>query len=254
MNKEQPSIYLISQFQHAFDYFNAVLFDKKLTACMITIQRNKSYYGAFFPDRWADVEHIELVHEIGLNTSYFHERTLFQILETLGHQMCHLWQHLYGSPSRNGYHNGEWSEAMQAIGLMPSDTFNEGGKITGQKMGEFTVKGGRFEQACIDLITSGFEISLIDRYQYRIPYVEDISIEALRSQYGEKTECELHALNTLNNTIKGIDMIEAIDSKKQLTGKHYKYQCQCQKPISIYGKPNLQITCNKCEHLFLMKE
>ena len=36
--------------------------------------------------------------------------------------MTHLEQAHFGKPSRNGYHNKEWADLMERVGLMPSDT------------------------------------------------------------------------------------------------------------------------------------
>ncbi len=69
------------------------------------------------------------------------------VISTLVHEMVHLWQQEFGTPSRSGYHNREWAEAMEAVGLMPSDTGLPGGKRTGQRVTHYVVPGGRFEVA-----------------------------------------------------------------------------------------------------------
>jgi hypothetical protein len=59
----------------------------------------------------------------------------------------HLEQAHFGSPSRSGYHNREWAQLMERIGLMPSDTGAPGGKRTGQRMTHYVVSDGPFDKA-----------------------------------------------------------------------------------------------------------
>src|SRR5262249_7332085 len=74
------------------------------------------------------------------------------VISTLGHEMAHHWQHIFGKPSRNGYHNRQWAAKMEEIGLMPSDTGEPGGKKTGQRMSDYIIPGGPFEALCAQLI------------------------------------------------------------------------------------------------------
>ena len=64
-----------------------------------------------------------------------------QTYRTLVHEMVHLEQQHFGEPSRNGYHNRQWAEWMQRIGLHPSDTGAVGGKRTGQRVALHRAEG-----------------------------------------------------------------------------------------------------------------
>jgi len=86
-----------------------------------------------------------------------------EILQTLVHEMCHLWQCHFGKPSRGGYHNKEWANQMIAIGLMPSDTSREGGKNTEQRMGDYPIPNGPFLNTTAELLATGFAIIWYDR-------------------------------------------------------------------------------------------
>jgi hypothetical protein len=70
--------------------------------------------------------------------------------------MCHCYQQHFGTPPRRGYHNRAWAEQMIAIGLMPSDTGEPGGKHTGQGMSHYIIDGGPFDLAAEALLKSGF--------------------------------------------------------------------------------------------------
>jgi hypothetical protein len=80
-------------------------------------------------------------------------------LSTLVHEMAHVWQHAHGKPSRNGYHNAQWAAKMDALGLVPSDTGQPGGKRTGQKCSHYIEKGGPFAVACAELVKTGLEVT-----------------------------------------------------------------------------------------------
>ena len=85
-------------------------------------------------------------------------------MQTLVHEMVHLWQAHFGKPGRGRYHNGQWADKMEAIGLMPSSTGKPGGQRTGDCMADYAIEGGRFLQACAALVTADFRISWYDRF------------------------------------------------------------------------------------------
>jgi hypothetical protein len=68
-------------------------------------------------------------------------------MSTLVHEMCHLWQREYGTPSRNTYHNWEFAEKMEAVGLVTSDTGEPGGKRVVQRMTLYIAGDGPFDIA-----------------------------------------------------------------------------------------------------------
>src|ERR1700728_4580148 len=149
----------------AFAFFNARLFDGRLPACLITMQRSKSAYGYFAGGRFGSKDGKEVTDEIALNPSHFHERSTEQSLSTLVHEMTHLEQHHFGKPSRSGYHNKEWPGLMKAVGLIPSDTGGApGGKEIGQKVSHYIESGGRFQRVCAQLIEQGFRPLYAERW------------------------------------------------------------------------------------------
>jgi hypothetical protein len=68
-------------------------------------------------------------------------------MSTLVHEMVHLKQEEFGTPGRSGYHNEEWADEMEAIGLMPSHTGKPGGRRTGRQMSHYVIERGPFQQA-----------------------------------------------------------------------------------------------------------
>lgn len=151
---EQLSGRQYSVLQRAFDFFNVRLFTGELPQVLLTLHRHKNSLGYFSPERFTlrDVRDAEdaLIHEIALNPDCFvddipTERTL----STLAHEMAHLWQEEFGTKKpRKCYHNKEWADKMEEVGLMPSTTGQKGGKRTGQKCSHYIIPGGPFAIAC----------------------------------------------------------------------------------------------------------
>jgi predicted SprT family Zn-dependent metalloprotease len=143
-----PTQETYSDLNAAYDYFNGRLFGGELPRCLITMQRHKGAYGFFHGEAFARMESEgAIADEIALNPALFAGRAPWEILSTLVHEMCHLWQHHGGKPSRNGYHNSEWAAKMESIGLIPSSTGGPGGKRTGQKVSHYIDPSGRFNEA-----------------------------------------------------------------------------------------------------------
>jgi predicted SprT family Zn-dependent metalloprotease len=158
-----PTKQTYSEFQKAYDVFNRRLFKGKLPACLITLQRERAAYGYFSGDRF-ESRNGETTDEIALNPVKFKTQPIEEVLSTLVHEMVHLWQHHFGKPGRGRYHNREWAEKMEEVGLCPSHTGKPGGKKTGDHMSDYIVKGGRFDKVTAELLRQGYSVSWMDRF------------------------------------------------------------------------------------------
>lgn len=159
-----------TSFDEAYDYFNAKLFEGKLPLALITLNRKSKAYGYFSPERFISrANGSEKVDEIALNPDGFEVRTDEQILSTLVHEMAHLWQQHFGEPPRKCYHDREWADKMQDIGLMPTDTGMSGGKRTGQKVTHYILKDGQFSISAKSLLETGFKLN----WQSNVPLEEE---------------------------------------------------------------------------------
>lgn len=145
----------------AYNFYNKNLFEGKLDGVIFTMARKKNQIGVFRPiafcGRGAEdtPESMQEAAEIGFNPDYL-DRTIPLILSTLVHEMCHKAQYQYGDPGRVAYHNKEWAAMMEALGLMPSSTGEEGGKRTGQKVSHYIIDGGVFDIHTKKLLESDF--------------------------------------------------------------------------------------------------
>lgn len=141
-----PTAEQFTAYQALADYFNAQLFGGALPPTLLNFSRKGRHTRGFFaPCRWE--KGATTTHEISLNPQLLKERTPIETAATLVHELCHLWQFVFGTPSRAGYHNHQWAEKMESVGLMPSDTGEPGGRRTGQRMSHYIIPDGPFERA-----------------------------------------------------------------------------------------------------------
>ena len=131
----------------AYAYFNKQLFAGRLPACLITVRPHRGAYGYFSSERFGSRDGEEIHDEIALNIRHFQKLSPIEIMATLVHEMVHLEQYHWGKPSRGGYHNKEWGQLMERVGLIPSDTGSPGGKRTGQRMHHYVLDDGPFARA-----------------------------------------------------------------------------------------------------------
>lgn len=157
------------ELQQVFEFLNPRLFDGQVEPVLFTLQRKKRSLGYASRHRFVDSQTGSMVDELAVNPSYWACRTIKQTLSTIAHEMTHLWQAAHGKPGRAGYHNIEWAEKMESIGLMPSHTGLPGGRRTGEQMTHYIIEGGPFDVACDELLANGFELSWLDMHPARPP-------------------------------------------------------------------------------------
>jgi predicted SprT family Zn-dependent metalloprotease len=194
-------------FDNLFSYYNKELFGGRLNDCMIITARSKRSMGYFCSERWKEniPEEGLNIHEICLNPSFF-DFSDIEWQSTLVHEMVHLWQNDFGKPGRGRYHNRQWAEKMEVIGLMPSTTGQAGGKKTGQRMSHYIMPNGLFEIAFNCLA------------EKRIEYVSPNKYASLAV----------------------LDKTETTETQNKTTAKT-KYSCPCGN--NVWGKPGLHIIC-----------
>lgn len=235
----KPTAETYLELQQAYDAFNRLLFDNSLSECLITLQREKRVCGYFYPERFANKEG-EKTDEIAMNPSYFAVVPLVEIMQTLVHEMTHLWQHHHGQPGRGRYHNKQWAEKMESIGLMPSSTGQPGGKKTGDSIADYAIEGGRFLEACRELLTNDFKITWYDRF----PSSAEVTT-------GQNCFCLSLDLPENGATIPAFSGVEMATGEHGSTGNksnRSKYTCLCSN--NVWGKPGLIISCGECESNF----
>lgn len=135
--------------QQVFEHLNKELFENRLDQPLFTLEASKTTSRGWFLNDGAvskDDAPFEF-HVIALSPFHFN-RTDEEIWSTFAHEMVHLWQKQFGLKyPKRPYHNKEWAEKMEEVGLMPSTTGQEGGKRTGPKCSHYIMEGGPFQQA-----------------------------------------------------------------------------------------------------------
>lgn len=220
-----------------YKFYNDSIFNGELAECIVNMSRHGGAYGFFAANRWRSNQTTDkraVVHEISINPDYMN-RTDKEWHSTLVHEMCHLWQEDHGKPSRNGYHNKEWANKMIEVGLMPSDTGEVGGKMTGQSVTHYVIEGGIFDRVFNTLKLEDLEAL---RLKYRPTFAAMSFKPGTRSEGEDEKEGEGEG---------GKD-----PKKKRRQGVKIKYTCPCGN--NVWGRPDLRLRCNVCEKDFEAEE
>ncbi len=237
--KEKITVVEIKVLQQAFDFYNKKLFGNSLPDCIITLSHERIEAVAFC----AESRYIarngkgRKISEIALNPAFFFRSNAI-IFSDLVHEMCHLWQYHRGKPSRNGYHNKEWADKMESIGLMPSNTGKPGGKKTGQSLDDYIIKNGPFSKATKNLLDSGLSLNWKSSYYSNLEkhYVNEDEDQVFDPEDPEPTSAQAPRRQELREY-----------SRQRQQGKKNKpgYHCPNCK-INVWGKPNLNLICGDC--------
>lgn len=233
----------ITMLQQAYGWMNSELFDNRLPHVWLVTHRHAGSYGYAARNRFRNKEDNEnLVHELALNPDYFYRSTR-EVLATLLHEMCHIEQYCYGTPSRGGYHNKEWGEMMIRVGLMPCahdcwGAVDEDGKLiegmkwkaTGQAVGHVIIKGGPADQVISDIET------IIGRINFTDAWVNPVI-----SGDGDGDEGQT-----------GAKPPKTRRAEPKSRKNKVKYTCPCGN--NVWGKPGLHIACFECQADFVSEE
>lgn len=167
MNNPTNEVY--ESLQKAYEFFNKELFSGALPSCLITMQRKGKARGYFCAERFETRNGQSYkVHEIALNPTLFRERSDSEIISTLVHEMIHLWQEEQGTAPRKAYHNKEWARRMEEVGLIPSNTGEEGGRKTGHSVSHYIVSGGKFDKLVKTLLKDNLSVVYQDSPEMKI--------------------------------------------------------------------------------------
>lgn len=234
----RPTSTTYAELQVAYDTFNAALFDGGLPPCLLTLQREKRTYGYFSAGRFGNRTG-QTTDEIALNPEYFAVVPVVEVLQTMAHEMTHLWQRHFGKPGRSRYHNAEWADKMESIGLMPSSTGLPGGRRVGDLMADYVLPNGRFAAVVHDLLISKqFGITWFDRFTAAAPlHPVATATEATGMPH---TAFAVPAAEGVQVQPKTPTLPTATDRSNRI-----KYTCSgC--GLNVWGKPEIRVSCLAC--------
>lgn len=226
-------------FETAYNHLNKELFGNRLSGCLITINtkmKATAYYYAhrFFKRGDEDTT----TDELALNPTTFPGVTDVKIMSHMVHEMVHLWQYLFGTPSVRSYHNREWSNMMIKIGLMPSSTGRPGGRKVGQSMSDYIIDGGPFQRAAQDLVDSGFCFTW---QAYPEP--------KQRRQPSPTTDAMPTRSGSMSLPAIPDEELPPVQSKNKV-----KFSCPVCPNHNAWGKPGLNVICGICHTPFEPQE
>lgn len=239
----QPTRELYDFFTLAYQHFNEALFDARLAPCMLTVQRQKGCMGLFYPERWVAGDGVKC-HELSLNPTYFGAYRIVELFQTLVHEQCHMWQQEFGRPSRSGYHNREWADKMESIGLMPSATGEPGGRRTGQHMSDYALPGGRFLSAARAFLAGGETLKWLDRFRVDDRRRSEAALQDIAQQEGN--DALLAPVTSLFEKpgSEDVALLQPVSHRNKV--KYTCSGCRC----NVWGKPGLEIRCEACDLRF----
>ncbi len=208
-----------------YRFYNQAIFGGELSDCIVNMSRHGGAYGFFAANRWrGENETKKIIHEISINPDFMN-RDDIEWHSTLVHEMCHLWQEDFGKPSRGGYHNRQWADKMIQVGLMPTDTGEPGGQLTGQRVTHYIIPDGKFEQVFKTLSSE-------DLQNLRLRYKP-----TLAAMSGKPFTVGTSGNDNTDNT-------EAEGGEESRSGKRKKYTCSC--GCNVWGKSGLILKCGIC--------
>lgn len=267
-----PTLTCATELQAAFDHYNQHLFDGQLPPCLMTLQRTGTAFGYFSPQRFLSAKNGAATDEIAINPAYVANYPPIEVMQTVVHEMCHMWQDHFGKPSKRSYHNREWANKMESIGLMPSSTGLPGGARTGEKMADYPISGGRFVEATRSLCVDGPFLTWYDRFSapgrskptpaQRPMAMYETGIALVVEDDVEEDEEDLHTSNgstgieiglpawlTSAPTDSDANLAASLAIRDGQSGQKHKYSClPCS--VNVWGKKGLSLVCGECGERF----
>lgn len=229
-----------------YDRLNEKLFGGKLPGCVLTFEDKGQNYGHYRYLGYVSRDGKTRKDEICLNPRHFLSNTGdLELLQTLAHEMCHQWQYHHGKHSRAGYHNKEWGNQMEFIGLIPSATGEPGSKKTGQCMADYPQKDGRFFIEAGEILKGRELIRFYKREVFQRKTFETATSPQPETSWQHAAEAYASTQGEVSEA----------DSKPPTPSK-LKYSCpHCH--TNAWGKPGLSLICGSCwdgtEPVYLLK-
>lgn len=220
------------------EHFNQRLYARALPSPLFTFKRSMGTLAYFTTNKWQQTNGLP-VGEIVLNPALFGEYSWVSLMKAIAQQQCHMWQHLYGEPSRPGYHNTQWAEKMKEIGLMPTATGKPGGRATGQRIFLYIVPDGKFIRACVELIDGPL----------RLPISAKWHLSTTQDDNELPINLPVKTRNHLMKTVGRWSDDDLLIEQEELKAKKQKLKYICPTcNVSVWGKSGLNLLCQSCHN------
>lgn len=177
------------------------------------------------PDALYDKKTDTKLQYMGINPDYL-DRPIGEILSTVCHELCHVYEHAYIHIPRGGYHDRQWAELMRDCGLEPKYLNSSKTAVT-----HTIIKDGAFDKFISDFVE-----------KYGADYFNIVSYSAevmrrTRKELGIEDDEDDDDTPRPDNADKPI---------KKYNRNKIKYVCHgCDS--KVWGKSGLSIHCNDCD-------
>ena len=194
--------------------------NNRVSSCVVAFVQADALY---------DTQLKEKVQYLGINP-YYLDRPLPQVLATLCHELCHVYENAFIHIARNGYHDKHWAQLMKDCGLEPKYLNESKTAVT-----HTIIEGGEFDRFVSDFISeNGGSYFTVCSYSKMLEV---------------KTKDEL-GLTEHEGELRPDNADKAV---KKYNRNKVKYVCpSCD--AKVWGKPSLRITCTDCNCEFEEEE
>ena len=231
----KTSIELYSKIQMVIDEIDSYFFSgkgkQKLPEVVFAInERCKTCVLAYVnPEALYDKARAKKLQYLAINPAYLN-RDSQEILATICHELCHVYEHAYIHIPRGGYHDKQWAELMKECGLEP--VYNNKSKTS---VHHKIIEGGIFE----DFVKQFKEEHGEDFFNI-VSYSSEVERQARKALGLEEGEGEDEGELGPDNADKPV---------KKYNRNKIKYACpECK--AKVWGKAGLNIYCLYCECSF----
>jgi hypothetical protein len=218
-NELEPTVKMAESLQEITNYLDALLFNGELPPCYVTLTRNNKVIGGYHAkDQWEGNDG-QSIPEIGINSNLLVEPDPLILYNVLIHELLHLELSHKGLGGRKGYHNKEFANRCEELGLdiQVHDKDAVEGQTTGQSVSTSLRPKGLAEMAIAKIPTD---------LAYTAKHVIDIDSN------GAPQDGEAPVLIPVKQR----------EPKTKTAGKRTKYQCPvC--GLSMWGKANAYLIC-----------
>ena len=231
MEEVKTSTELYNKIQAVIDELDSTFFSGNGKECIpelvfaINNQCRACVTAFVSPDALYDKLNNKKLQYLGINPKYL-DRDSSEILATICHELCHIYENAYIHIPRGGYHDRQWVELMESCGLTPV-FLNKSKTSVSTRIAE----GGAFEE-----FVKTFKEKHGEDYFNIVEYSKEIEHKtkvSLGIEEGEDTEDSSPKADNADKPVK------------KYNRNKVKYTCSgC--GVKVWGKPGLHIECSDC--------
>lgn len=174
-------------------------------------------------------ENKKVVHYLGINPKWLN-REVREILATICHELCHIYEDTYIHIPRGGYHDKQWEELMLGCGLKPVYINKAKTSVATQ-----IIEDGEF-----DSFVNSFTEEFGEDYFNLVEYSTEIEKQLRKDVEGTEEDNDIPKADNADKPIKKYNRNKI---------KYVCPSCDCK----LWGKAGLDIYCNTCDCDFIQE-